>query len=92
MTSGVLVKRCRVPVRPIEASSEVDETSTPQIMRVTVTFLVSATENESCDCTVVRDWATVPGLSDGEQSPQDERELERPRGGTDVSVPPLSTV
>src|SRR5215469_11141356 len=33
-------------------------------------------------------WAAVPGLSDGEQSPQDEREPSA-RGGTDASVPPL---
>src|SRR6266704_1380772 len=61
--------------------------STPQMICVTVTFLVSATE---CHATVRScvTWAEVPGLSDGEKSPQDEREPSA-RGGTDPSVPPL---
>src|SRR6266702_3299006 len=60
--------------------------STPQMICVTVTFLVSATE---CHATVRScvTWAAVPGLSDGEKSPQDEREPSA-RGGTDPSVPP----
>src|SRR6266581_4041523 len=60
--------------------------STPQMICVTVTFLVSATE---CHATVRScvTWAAVPGLSGGEKSPQDEREPSA-RGGTDPSVPP----
>jgi hypothetical protein len=32
-------------------------------------------------------WAAVPGLSVGDQTPQDER-VPSARGGTDLSVPP----
>src|SRR5271163_514359 len=57
------------------------------MIRVTVTCLVCATE---CHATVRScvTWAAVPGLSVGDQTPQDEREPSA-RGGTDASVPPL---
>src|ERR1700677_123905 len=75
------------PSRPMRASREAEEISTPQTMRVTVTFLVCATGSlatvRSC---VTR--AAVPGLSVGGKPPQDER-VPSARGGTDASVPPL---
>src|ERR1022692_1797127 len=87
MPSGLLGNEASAPARPMRAANKTDEISTPQMIRVTVTCLVSAIE-ESCDCSVVRDqgqrslsWTPVT------TPPQNEREPSA-RGGTDASVPP----
>ena len=65
MPSGLLVKAPAAPSWPMRASKDAEEISTPQMIRVTVTFLVRATE---CHATVRScvTWAAVPGLSVGE--------------------------
>src|SRR5271155_811598 len=87
MPAGVLGKDAEAPLRPMRAARDTDAISTPQITWVTVTFLVSAIESLATVRSCVT-GAAVPGLSDGELSPQDEREPSA-RGGTDASVPPL---
>src|SRR5579863_7661022 len=87
MPAGVLAKRCGVPARPNEASSERDETSTPQMMRVTVTFLVRAAEYGLATVRSCVTGLTVPGLASGEISPQNEREHGRPRGNRCLGSP-----
>src|ERR1700689_965193 len=87
MPSLLLAKEPDAPSRPMRASREADEISTPQIMRVTVTCLVCAMGSHATVRSCVT-WAAVPGLSDGEKSPQDEREPSA-RGGTGQPVPPL---
>src|SRR5271163_3034158 len=87
MPAGVLGKDAEAPLRPMRAARDTDAISTPQITWVTVTFLVSAIESLATVRSCVT-GAAVPGLSDGELPPQDEREPSA-RGGTDASVPPL---
>src|SRR5271156_626671 len=89
MPAGVLGKDAEAPLRPMRAARDTDAISTPQITWVTVTFLVSAIESLATVRSCVT-GAAVPGLSDGEPSPQDEREPSA-RGGTDASVPPPAT-
>src|ERR1700678_317264 len=59
MPSELLGNEVRAPWRPMRASREDEAISTPQMMRVTVTCLVCATE-VSCDCSVVRDLGRGP--------------------------------
>src|SRR5277367_5788644 len=59
MPSELLGNEVRAPWRPMRASREDEAISTPQMMRVTVTCLVCATEM-SCDCSVVRDLGSGP--------------------------------
>src|SRR5450755_205343 len=86
MPSTLLAKLALIPSRPMRACKDWDETSTPQITRVTVTFLVSAIE-KSCDCSVVRDLGSGPGAERRSLRPQDEREPPA-RGGAHAWVPP----
>ena len=58
-------------------------------MRVTVTFLVRATEYASCDCAVVRDWANGPWTGERGNDPLRMNGSMYARRGTDASVPPL---
>jgi hypothetical protein len=59
MPSWLLANEPEAPSRPMRAARESDEISTPQMIRVTVTCLVCATEM-SCDCSVVRDLGSGP--------------------------------
>src|ERR1035437_775859 len=87
MPSAVLGNVPVAPSRPMRASREAEEISTPQMMRVTVTCLVCAIGSHATVRSCVT-RAAVPGLSVGGKTPQDEREPSA-RGGTDASVPPL---
>src|SRR5271168_1148685 len=73
MPSQLLGNEVRAPWRPRRASREDEAISTPQMMRVTVTCLVCATEM-SCDCSVVRDLGSGPWAEHRSKRPQDERE------------------
>src|SRR5207253_6438691 len=66
MPSAVLGKEPVAPSRPMRAASEAEEISTPQIMRVTVTCLVSAMGSHATVRSCVT-RAAVPGLSDGDK-------------------------
>src|ERR1700757_4918324 len=85
--SAVLANEPPAPSRPMQTSKEDEEISTPQIMRVTVTFLVCATGSHATVRSCVT-WAAVPGLSVGDKTPQDEREPSA-RGGPLINGPPL---
>src|SRR5215210_1770905 len=61
--SGSLAKR-RWPAASTQASSQDLETSTPQMLCITVTCLV-CTIDESSDCSVVRDNGDDPWLHHG---------------------------
>ena len=87
MPSAVLGNEPKAPSRPMRTSSEEEEISTPQIIRVTVTCLVCAMGSHATVRSCVT-WAAIPVLSDGDKTPQDGRESSA-RGGTDPSVPPL---
>src|SRR5438445_7672840 len=66
MPSAVLGKEPVAPSRPMRAASEAEEISTPQIMRVTVTCLVSAMGSHATVRSCVT-RAAVPVLSDGDK-------------------------
>src|SRR6266849_28243 len=86
MPSAVLGKEPVAPSRPMRASSEAEEISTPQIMRVTVTCLVGAIGSHATVRSCVT-RAAVPVLSDGDKTPQDEREPPAPRGPSRLGPP-----
>src|SRR5579875_1495708 len=84
--SGWLGKTACVPPGRMQACRVRELTSTPQMIRATVTFLVSATERHATVRSCVT-WAAVTWAERRSLRPQDEREPSA-RGGTDASVPP----
>ena len=85
--SAVLAKRWKAPARPMRASRCVDETSTPQMMSVTVTCLVRATAHRATVRSCVTK-ATVPKLIRGCSRRGNGRPP--PREGTGGRPPPRS--